>query len=82
MYTQPMIELNNNMKTEDLKNNDVIEYLIYYQPSDNKHYRLNNVKYAGLDVRFNIHAPMRCDERPTKYPSDALLQYTRTYEVR
>lgn len=37
------------MKPEDLQDNDVIEHLSYYQPSDNKHYKLNNVKYAGLN---------------------------------
>jgi hypothetical protein len=42
------------MKPEDLQDNDVIEYLIYYQPRDNKHYRLNNVKYAGLNYQGSL----------------------------
>lgn len=33
------------MKPEDLQDNDVIAYLIYYQPRDNKHYKLNNVNH-------------------------------------
>lgn len=42
------------MKPEDLQDKDVIEYLIYYQPKDGKHYKLNNVMYSGLNYQGSM----------------------------